>query len=1322
MNEKHLLYDEDEFKKKADRILGLPSDDKSVRIRRMLGLTILENTMKNKIKSSYDKARKSAERIFGMDASGASPRVMKALGYEQLEERLAMNAGLFSAGLADAVEDGLSGKVLAEVVVNDNIFEGTDGNDKLEGSAGDDLLSGGLGNDYLSGKAGNDKIDGGDGNDSIRAGAGDDLIKAGSGDDKVDGGTGNDRISGGAGNDTIIGNGGNDSISGGEGADQIDGGEGKDLATYSGNRSEYDITENKDGSVTIEHLKGGDGTDTVLNVENFEFADGTVTLDQLTNIDPEADAGTDQTVVEGDTVTLNANLSSDLDGDDLTYKWVQTAGPKVDLIDADSSSPSFVAPDSVDISNVTFEVQVSDGYATDVDVVEIEILDPAVVEIRNMTESQFRYLTADEVPFLTAEQISSITNMGHFYAIPAEVRAAFDAEQIQALDGATLHLYYITPEQRDMLTAEQVQDLPETMLSYLSVEQRDDWLTEETIPTISQASFRYLTADEVPFLTAEQISGMANASSYYNMSEDARNAFSFEQIEALPFAQITGTNGNDTLSGDSYSNVINGLAGNDNISGFAGKDILYGGNGNDKLDGGTENDKLVGGSGQDTLTGGSGDDILDGGTGFDTAVYSGNRSDYEVTRNDDGTITITDIRGTDGTDVVQNVERYLFADGPVWVADLFKIYGAEGDDTIIGTEGNDRIDGLAGNDQISGGAGNDWLYGGDGNDVLDGGDGVDIIFGGNGDDILNGGSGNDVILGEAGDDILNGGSGNDAIVGGEGDDVLNGGVGNDYIFGVTGNNTIDGGEGNDLVYGGIGNDQIEGGSGNDRIFGVNGDDVIAGGAGNDWIDGGIGNDTVLFSGNRYDYEINQNKDGSYTVRDIRGIDGTDTIRNVENFKFADVTFTGDDVLNTEPTAIDDKVVTLEDQPVILNPLGNDTDADGDKLEIVKYSQPEHGQLVLNDNGSFTYTPDENYHGEDSFEYVVSDGNGGFTEATVSLEVASVNDGPVANDDEFSNPADETFVIENVLDNDTDLDGDDLEISEFTQPEHGKVTFNEDGTFTYVPDSRYEGVDSFTYTISDGNGGFSTATITIIVESTNVTVIDKMVENIPAAAEEVPVSNDNSEKPVGISDEKEGIAEGEEDDPRLKAVQQGLKNDLENDFHEVSDQIFEEDESDSFLQTDRQYGAGNDSFSSENGEPLLDYAFSQLNQLNENRDGFSQFNNEEGSIDDVSAIDLALAMGVALNPIDTTPLGEMDLTKTTIGALSVRLGVLEVDDVHRILHIQNERGGHFGEIAESLGLLTPIQVESLLEVQKIARDRIYQDSPGVDDSDIKTELV
>ncbi len=1307
MNEKHLLCDEDEFKKKADRILGLPSDDKSVRIRRMLGLTILENTMKNKIKSSYDKARKSAERIFGMDASGASPRVLKALGYEQLEERLAMNAGLFSAGLADAVEDGLSGKVLAEVVVNDNIFEGTDGNDKLEGSAGDDLLSGGLGNDYLSGKAGNDKIDGGDGNDSIRAGAGDDLIKAGSGDDKVDGGTGNDRISGGIGNDSLVGGTGNDTLgggtgndslaggvgddtlTGGEGADLIDGGDGKDLATYSGNRSEYDITENKDGSVTIEHLKGADGTDTVNNVENFEFADGTVTLDQLTNIDPEADAGTDQTVVEGDKVTLNANLSSDLDGDDLTYKWVQTAGPKVDLIDADSSSPSFVAPDSVDISNVTFEVQVSDGYATDVDVVEIEILDTAVVEIRNMTESQFRYLSVDEVPFLTVEQISSITNMGHFYAIPAESRAAFDAEQIQALDGSKLHLYYITPEQRDMLTAEQVQDLPETMLPYLSVEQRDDWLTEKTIPTISQASFRYLSVDEVPFLTVEQISGMANASSYYNMSEDARNAFSFEQIEALPFAQITGTNGNDTLSGDSYSNVINGLAGNDNISGFAGKDILYGGNGNDKLDGGTENDKLVGGSGQDTLTGGSGDDILDGGTGFDTAVYSGNRSDYEVTRNDDGTITITDIRGTDGTDVVQNVERYLFADGPVWVADLFKIYGAEGDDTIIGTEGNDRIDGLAGNDNISGGAGNDW------------------------------------------------------------------------------------------------------------------------------IDGGIGNDTVLFSGNRYDYEINQNKDGSYTVRDIRGIDGTDTIRNVENFKFADVTFTGDDVLNTEPTAIDDKVVTLEDQPVIFNPLKNDTDADDDKLEIVKYSQPEHGQLVLNDNGSFTYTPDENYHGEDSFEYVVSDGNGGFTEATVSLEVASVNDGPVAKndhyitnedepvtikvlgndsdidgddlkvekfsqpehgkvefnkdgtftyvpdenyhgedsfeyvvsdgnggfteatvslevasvndgpvaiDDDFSNLADESLVIEKVLENDTDLDGDDLEISGFTQPEHGKVTFNEDGTFTYVPDLRYEGIDSFTYTISDGNGGFSTATITIIVESTNVTVIDKMVENIPAAAEEVPVSNDNSEKPVGLSDEKEGIAEGEEDDPRLKAVQQGLKNDLENDFHEVSDQIFEEDESDSFLQTDRQYGAGNDSFSSENGEPLLDYAFSQLNQLNENRDGFSQFNNEEGSIDDVSAIDLALAMGVALNPIDTTPLGEMDLTKTTIGALSVRLGVLEVDDVHRILHIQNERGGHFGEIAESLGLLTPIQVESLLEVQKIARDRIYQDSPGVDDSDIKTELV
>jgi VCBS repeat-containing protein len=74
-------------------------------------------------------------------------------------------------------------------------------------------------------------------------------------------------------------------------------------------------------------------------------------------------------------------------------------------------------------------------------------------------------------------------------------------------------------------------------------------------------------------------------------------------------------------------------------------------------------------------------------------------------------------------------------------------------------------------------------------------------------------------------------------------------------------------------------------------------------------------------------------------------------------------------------------------------LGNDTDVDGDDLAATVVTAPNHGALVLNPNGSFTYTPDDNYNGPDSFTYRASDGNGGSDEAEATISVASVNDTP-----------------------------------------------------------------------------------------------------------------------------------------------------------------------------------------------------------------------------------------------------------------------------------------------------------------------------------------
>ena len=93
------------------------------------------------------------------------------------------------------------------------------------------------------------------------------------------------------------------------------------------------------------------------------------------NTPPTADAGSDQTVEEGETVTLDATGSNDPDGDSLTYSWAQTGGPDVSLTDADTVTPEFTAPEVDSETDLTFEVTVDDGQATDTDTTTVTVTD-----------------------------------------------------------------------------------------------------------------------------------------------------------------------------------------------------------------------------------------------------------------------------------------------------------------------------------------------------------------------------------------------------------------------------------------------------------------------------------------------------------------------------------------------------------------------------------------------------------------------------------------------------------------------------------------------------------------------------------------------------------------------------------------------------------------------------------------------------------------------------------------------------------------------------------------------------------------------------------
>ena len=195
-------------------------------------------------------------------------------------------------------------------------------------------------------------------------------------------------------------------------------------------------------------------------------------------------------------------------------------------------------------------------------------------------------------------------------------------------------------------------------------------------------------------------------------------------------------------------------------------------------------------------------------------------------------------------------------------------------------------------------------------------------------------------------------------------------------------------------------------------------------------------------------------------------------------------------VNDAPVAVDDAGSTNEDTTVTGNVLdgsndGLDSDLDGDTLSVINNTQPTNGTVTVDANGDFTYTPDANFNGADSFEYTISDGNGGTDTATVNITVDAVNDAPVAIDDAVST-AEDTLVTINAAANDTDVDNnlDPTTATVATAPANGIVTNNSDGTFDYSPNPDFNGSDSFTYTISDTNGLTSTATVNITVGAVN----------------------------------------------------------------------------------------------------------------------------------------------------------------------------------------------------------------------------------------------
>ena len=622
--------------------------------------------------------------------------------------------------------DGVT--LTAQAGLGELTITGTASDDTLIGSAtAANIMSSGDGNDNLTAGDGNDVVDAGAGDDTIVGGhgGGDDVYIGGPGTDVVtyssatnpitvdleeidrsdqatldattigqlliaaglaattptgyaegaDIGTdaliGIENVVAGQGNDTVIGNALDNMITGGAGGDMLDGQGGDDTAVYLGGRSDYTIVQNADGSLTVADTRAGasDGTDTVVNFEHFQFADGTFALaDLLPPPHITSNGGGDSAAVS---IAENTTAVTDVTASDLnaaqTLAFSITGGADAAAFEIDAATgalafitaPNFEAPADAGVDNVyDVIVQVSDGLNSDTQALAVTVTNAndapvATADSYSTTEDTPLAVAApgvignDNDPDGTTPSAVLVSDVVHgsltlnadgsFSYAPSADFFGSDSFSYAANDGA-LDGNTVTVD----LTVTPVNDAPVAA---------DDAYTVAENSTLSISAAGVLGNDtdiENDPLSAMLASGPAHGSLVLNpdgsfsYAPDAdysgMDTFSYHANDGQAdsndaMVQITVTAGEvaRTVYGSHHADLFIDTAnfattywagtGNDVAFGRDGADNLYGENGNDILFGGSGNDNLNGGRGNDILTGGPGDDFLAGGKGHDTFVF-----------------------------------------------------------------------------------------------------------------------------------------------------------------------------------------------------------------------------------------------------------------------------------------------------------------------------------------------------------------------------------------------------------------------------------------------------------------------------------------------------------------------------------------------------------------------------------------------------------------------------------------------------------------------------------------------------------------------------
>ncbi|CAD7385208.1 calcium-binding protein [Xanthomonas arboricola] len=712
---------------------------------------------------------------------------------------------------------------VAQLGSRDDIIWGSAGGDDLRGGLGDDLLVGERGNDSLYGEAGSDKLSGGDGNDVLSGGEGNDSLDGGVGNDTLYGGAGTDRLDGGAGDDYLSGDAGSDVylFGRGSGRDTVSNyhstGE-EDLILIADDLSAADIKVSRYSDDLIIEIAGTNDRLAVSNyfyndgngpysVKEIRFADATIwDVAKLREMVQVAGDGSDQLTGYQGSDSLFGGRGDDTingqGGDDLLE-----GGEGGDSLSGEAGNDRLFGGTQNDTLYGGEGDDQLDGGANN------DTLYGGSGNDRLEGGAGNDYLSGDAGSdiylFGRASGQDTISNYNYDGGSTDVLELAADV----AVSDVTIWRY-----SDDLVLTINGTDARVTVSSYFYNDANGPY-------ALNQVRFADGTVWD-----AAQIKSLVQASTSGN-------------------DQLTGYQGNDSLSGGRGDDTIYGQAGDDllqggeggdSLSGDAGNDLLFGGaqndmlsggEGDDQLDGGTNNDTLYGGGGNDRLDGGTGNDYLSGDAGSDIYVFGRNSgqdtisnytydsgstdvlelaadvavSDVTIWRYSDDLVLA--IKGTDARVTVSShfynnangpyaLAQVRFADGTVWDAAQIKSL------VQTSTAGNDQLTGYEGNDSLSGGRGDDTISGQGGDDLLDGGEGADNLSG------------------EAGNDQLFGGTQNDTLYGGEGDDRLDGGANNDTLYGGGGNDRLDGGSGNDYLSGDVGSDIYVFGrtSGQDTIF------------------------------------------------------------------------------------------------------------------------------------------------------------------------------------------------------------------------------------------------------------------------------------------------------------------------------------------------------------------------------------------------------------------------------------------------------------------------------------------------------------------------